>query len=101
MTAVAAISEKAWQQQVVELAELYGWLVYHTYDSRRSNPGWPDLVLCRAPELVVVELKRDKGRLTPAQRVWLDALERSGVETAVWRPADFETVVHPRLRRAA
>ena len=39
------VTEKAFQTAVVELAELCGWKVYHTYDSRRSAPGFPDLVL--------------------------------------------------------
>ena len=91
------LPEKAWQQQVVELAELYRWRVYHTYDSRRSHAGWPDLVLVRPPELLVVELKTDTGRLRPAQRDWLDDLAACGVEVAVWRPRDFEAV-HDRLR---
>lgn len=94
------VSEKDWQLQVIELAELYGWRVYHTFDSRRSNPGWPDLVLCRptSGELLYVELKTDKGRLSAAQRAWLDALAACGQETHVWRPRDFDAV-HDRLKR--
>jgi hypothetical protein len=97
----AVLSEKQWQQQVVELAELYGWRVYHTYDSRRSNPGFPDLVLVResSRELLWVELKTDKGSLRTAQRAWLDALETCGQETHVWRPRDFDAV-HDRLKPA-
>jgi hypothetical protein len=94
------VTEKAWQAQVVELATLYGWLVYHTYDSRRSNPGWPDLVLVRANtgEIVYAELKTDKGKTTPAQDVWLAALRACGQEAHVWRPCDFDAV-HERLKR--
>lgn len=92
------MTEAQWQQQVVELAGYYGWRVYHTYDSRRSHPGWPDLVLCRPPEFLIVELKTAKGRVTPAQQEWLDDLAASNVETAVWRPGDFEAV-HLRLKR--
>lgn len=96
----SGLRENKWQEQVVQLAQLYRWLVYHTYDSRRSNPGWPDLVLCRPPELLVVELKTDTGRLSVAQRDWLDALTACGVETHVWRPYDFDAV-HDRLKRRA
>jgi hypothetical protein len=95
------VTEGEWQDVVLKLAALYGWtLTYHTYDSTRSNPGWPDLVLHRPPgELLVVELKSDKGRVKPAQQEWLAALACSGVETAVWRPRDLDDVVHPRLKR--
>lgn len=97
-----AISEKDWQLQVLELAGLYGWMTYHTYDSRRSNPGWPDLVLCRPQtgELIYVELKTDRGRVSSAQKLWLEALEACGQEVHVWRPRDFDAV-HERLKRAA
>jgi hypothetical protein len=47
-------SEAALQALVVGVAQLYGWAHYHTHDSRRSDEGWPDLVLCRPPRLVVV-----------------------------------------------
>lgn len=92
------MTEADWQTQVIELATLYGWRHQHQFDSRRSVPGWPDLVLCRPPELLIVELKTDKGRVRPEQQVWLDDLAACGVETAVWRPSDFETV-HERLLR--
>lgn len=93
------MTEKTWQDQVVELATLYRWVHFHVYDSRRSDPGWPDLVLARPPELLVAELKTDKGRLTTAQTDWLSRLAACGIETHVWRPRDFERV-HARLRLA-
>jgi hypothetical protein len=35
------VNEAVWQQQVIDLATLYGWEHYHSFDSRRSVPGWP------------------------------------------------------------
>jgi hypothetical protein len=97
-----AVSEKEWQAQIIELAELYGWFVYHTYDSRRSAAGWPDLVLARPTtgELIYVELKTDKGRVTKAQQTWLRILQDCNQETHVWRPRDFDAI-HDRLKRPA
>lgn len=92
------MTEAQWQQQVVELAALYGWSSYHTYDSRRSHPGWPDLVLCRPPEIVFVELKTDKGRLSAAQCEWLERLAASGQRVFVWRPSMFDAI-HRILKR--
>lgn len=96
--APASISEKAWQNQVLSVAVLYGWHHYHPFDSRRSVSGWPDLVLVRPPELVIAELKTEKGRTSRAQRLWLDLLAECGVEVHVWRPSDFDEV-HERLKR--
>lgn len=90
---VATTTEKAWQAQVLAIARLAGWLVYHPFDSRRSVPGFPDLTLVRGPRLMFVELKTQKGRVTTDQQKWLDALGSASVEVYVWRPADHDEVV--------
>jgi hypothetical protein len=92
------MSEREWSHYVVNLAGYGNWIHYHTYDSRRSNPGFPDLVLVRPPELIVAELKAERGKLSDAQKYWLEALEQCGVEVYVWRPTD-ELEVRNRLRR--
>lgn len=56
-------TEAQFQAAVVQLASLHSWVSYHTHDSRRSDPGWPDVVFCRPPELLIVEFKTDKGRI--------------------------------------
>lgn len=80
------MSEAQWQADVSKLAHLLGWRhVYHTHDSRRSAPGFPDLVLVRE-RVVFCELKTDTGKLSPAQRDWLTALYGAGAEVYVARP---------------
>lgn len=86
------MSEREWQAQVVDAARLLGWRVYHTHDSRRSEPGWPDLALVR-DRLVMAELKTENGRVSEAQSDWLDALRAAGVETYLWRPSDWDAVL--------
>ena len=46
-----SMSEAQFQSHVVALAHRLGWLVYHTRDSRRSEPGFPDLVMVRGRTL--------------------------------------------------
>jgi hypothetical protein len=80
------------------VARAHGWLVYHTHDSRRSDEGFPDLVLVREAVLMY-ELKTNTGKLTPAQQTWLTLLERTGqVECGVWRPRDL-AAIEARLTR--
>jgi hypothetical protein len=86
------LNERAFQQQVLGLARLCGWSWYHTHDSRRSPAGFPDLVLCKPPRLLVVELKSQAGRVRPEQAVWLDALRRCGVDARLWRPGDWAEI---------
>ena len=88
------LTEKAFMQQVQELARLCGFLCYHAHDSRRSEPGLPDLLLVRPPSVIFAELKTDRGRVTPAQRVWIEALEQCpDIEVYLWRPGDWDAIV--------
>lgn len=92
MDRAGLVTEREWQSQVVEMARLFGWSVYHTHDSRRSKPGWPDLALVR-DRLVMAELKTQTGRVSAAQEKWLLMLTNAGVETYVWRPSDIDLVL--------
>jgi len=65
------LSEKQWQAQIVELARRLNWAVYRTFDSRRSQPGFPDLVLVR-DRVVFVELKTERGKVSEEQGGWID-----------------------------
>ena len=88
------MTEAELQSAVVEAAELGGWLRYHTHDSRRSEPGFPDLALVhpRTGRLLFVELKSAKGRLRPEQRRWLEALGLRH-EAILARPEDLPSLV--------
>lgn len=68
-------TEAAFQVRIVRLATDHGWRVYHTHDSRRSEPGFPDLVLVRPPRVLFVELKVGRRQLTPDQQRWMRLLE--------------------------
>jgi len=85
------MTEKKLQQCVTDLAALMGWLTYHTHDSRRSQPGFPDLTLVRDGRLIFVELKSAKGRLTPEQIGWLKVLGETPADVYVWRPCDWDS----------
>ena len=90
--------EKNFQDRVVHLARLYGWKVYHVPDSRRSSlAGYPDLTMWNVKKgrLIFAELKREKGRVSPAQDSVLDDLDSLGlqIETYVWRPSMWEEIV--------
>lgn len=97
-------TERQWQSTVVDVAHRGGWLDYHTYNSKRSRRGFPDLVLVR-DTVIWVELKTDIGKLSGEQEAWLAALARAGQEVYVWRPRDLDevrsTLMRPRERRAA
>lgn len=89
------ITEAAFQRQIIELARLRGFKVFHVYDSRKSTgTGWPDLSLVRPKDgrYIAAELKVGKNQPTRAQLDWLVALNACGVETHIWRPADLDYI---------
>ena len=91
------MTEKQFQSWVVDVAKVHGWKVYHTYDSRRSEPGFPDLVMVR-DRVLFRELKTDIGRISPAQKEWGEALTQAGADFAIWRPKDKKTIIEELTR---
>lgn len=87
------LSEKQFQQQVIDLAKMTGWKTYHTHDSRRSNPGFPDLVMVRRGRMIFAELKTRTGRVSAEQEQWLDELRQCpNAEVYLLRPADMPLI---------
>ena len=80
--ALMLATEKEWQATVILTARTLGWTVYHTHDSRRSEPGFPDLVLARETLLMFVELKTDKpsSQLTDGPEAVAQQLANCGQE---------------------
>lgn len=87
------ISEKQFLQDVRDFLRLSGWLTYHTLRSKGSEPGFPDLVGVRPPRVVFIELKREDGVLTPAQKTWNVTLWMCpGVERYVFKPSMWDDI---------
>lgn len=101
-------SEAAFQQQVIDLAHLYGWKVasfrkvrvqradgsvYWETPVGADGAGWPDLVLVKGGRILAWELKVGTNKPSPDQLAWLSALDAvPGVEAdAVWSD-DWEWV---------
>jgi hypothetical protein len=106
--ALRSISEVEWQATVIEIAEWNGWKWYHSPKNRPVGgkiqniiAGYPDLCLVRGRRLLFVELKRERGVTTVAQKEWLAALIRTGAEVEVWRPSDVDDVKRVLARPSA
>ncbi len=93
-----SLSEKAWQQQIVDLAESQGYWGYHAFNSERSEPGFPDLVLLREGRTIFAEVKRMGEHLTPEQAMVCDLLLGNGLEVYAWWPDDEEEVTAVLVR---
>jgi hypothetical protein len=99
------MTEQELQTLVIDAANAAGYRVHHALvpyrkDARGrvraivepgTHPGVPDLLLVHAErrEVLHVELKTEKGVLSPRQREWRDALQAAGARWYCWRPSDF------------
>lgn len=89
-----SVPEGDYQQTIIDLLRLNGWKVYHTHDSRRSEPGFPDLIAIKGGDLLALEIKSDRGRPTPAQLEWLEAFARvERVTSKLIYPKDWDVVL--------
>ncbi len=86
------MTEKALQEAIIEAAGYLGYRSYHTHDSRRSEPGFPDLILLRERDgrRFAIELKTERGKVSPAQTDWLTAFSTCGIPAFVVRPRDLD-----------
>ena len=92
ITKLPKLTEKQFMAQVIQLAKLRRWMVYHTFDSRRSTEGFPDLVLLRDSRLIVAELKVGNNEPTTAQKWWLAAFKDANVAAHIWRETDWKLI---------
>jgi len=107
------ITEKELQATVIDLARQLGWIVGFTHDSRKSEPGEPDLRMVHPVQhrVIFAELKTVKGKLTkgrynksgnrwlPGQDEWQDALTSCpGVDYYLWRPDGLDGEIERILR---
>jgi len=85
-----AMSEDELQGTVRDMGKLRRWYAYHTYNSRKSEPGFPDLVMVRDGRLLFLELKRQNGKVSPAQADVLRKLQQVPcAEVHIVRPSDL------------
>jgi hypothetical protein len=87
-------TESDFQRKVEKLARDHGWMLYHTFNSERSEPGYPDLhfVHTERGESFFVELKTANGRASQPQVKWLLALQKVGHTVYLWSPNDWDEI---------
>jgi hypothetical protein len=93
------VSEKIWMDQVITLAKMNGWQVFHPTPHqvrpgvfRSDGVGFPDLVLAhRERGLIFAELKTERGKMSAAQKVWGLSIAPHA-EWYMWRPSQIELI---------
>lgn len=95
------MSERELAGFVNKLIRSNGLFVYHTYNSRRSARGWPDLVIVGS-KVIYRELKRQAGQVDPEQVRVGQLLRDAGADFDIWRPSDLHNRrIHRELEEIA
>lgn len=94
-------SENNFMSWILDFAKIKHWRVAHfrgawskdgeryTTPVQAQGKGFPDLCLVRDKRLIFAELKSSKGKVSPEQYDWLEALGKAGgIEVYTWRPTD-------------
>lgn len=99
------LSEKDFERTVIETAILFRCRVNHARPALnragkwmtaiQGHPGLPDWTIARDGWVLLVELKKERGRVRPDQRLWLAAL---GTYGRLWRPSMWIDEIYPTLR---
>lgn len=99
--ALDAITEGDFLATVREMAELYGWTVFHTWNSRHSPAGEPDLRMVHPgwKRMIWAELKTETGELTQKQVDILLILASAQQEYYLWRPRHMDWIEQVLSRR--
>ena len=101
------MKESDFQNTIIEYAHLRGWMVAHFRTARiqrrdgsvyyatpvqADGEGFPDLIMLRGLEMVIAEIKADKGILSEAQRDWIQLWGQVTKDVYVWRPKDWDEI---------
>jgi hypothetical protein len=92
MSALDQMTEAQYMRRITDYCDLLGLLWHHETDSRKSRAGWPDLAICGPSGLVLIEVKREDGRVSLDQKRWLNALRNAGASAVVARPHHWPDV---------
>ena len=85
------VTEKHLESAIADLCRRLGLLRYHTFRSDKSEPGFPDEVIVSGDTALFWELKTERGKPSPAQTRWLEALRAvRRLDVRIVRPADLQ-----------
>jgi hypothetical protein len=102
------MSEATLQDRVRDRAKRRHWVVAHAGKGWVGDqetgagqfvtpmaPGWPDLMLFKPDmpghKVVAMELKSQKGEVSPDQWTWIELLNACGIPAVVIRPSDLRS----------
>lgn len=91
------LSEAEYLEMILDRAADQGWLAYHARPARvkggryvtaaqgNGARGFPDVIAARNGQLLIWEVKTQRGRLTAEQTAWLKATGGECIRLEDWR----------------
>jgi hypothetical protein len=99
----SGMNEAGLLKQVVAIAKMRGWLIYHAQPSQvqgrwathfQGDAGFPDLCMSHPTGgLVFAELKAGRNKPTEGQLRWQRYLHEAEYECYVWYPQDLDAII--------
>jgi hypothetical protein len=101
-----SMTENELKDIVISVAKRYGWLIHHDLPAQNNRGRWltniqgdagfPDLLMVHpvSGKILAVELKSERGKLSPLQKRWLMAFDAGGIFNSVWKPSDMEYILY-------
>ena len=101
------ITEREFQDSVIELFQRYKWHICHFRPARtqegwrtaiQGDKGFPDTLITKDGQLIIAEIKSEGGKLSPEQIDWytlLSLVELSSdgaLKVFVWRPSMWASI---------
>lgn len=73
------MKEAEFAKRIEETANYLGLRWHHETDSRKSKAGFPDYTFVGLNGIMFLEIKADKGRVSPQQQAWIESLHRIAI----------------------
>jgi len=82
------VKERDILKQVRQYLRLKGWLVYRMQQGLGAHRGFPDLVAAKDGQVLFIEVKTPKGRLSGYQEQFRDEIRAQGLRYIVVRSVE-------------
>jgi hypothetical protein len=103
--------ERDIQESIRQTAQQFGWssrashpkgFFYHTWSSKKSEKGFPDIVMSDGTHLIIAEVKRNRpqGKVSDEQKNMLDVFASHIPHTYLWREDDLDEVIQILMRQS-
>lgn len=88
------MKEKSFENKIKSFLDSIGAVWYKQFGCSYTKAGTPDLLCCVNGHFVAVEVKAEKGRLSPLQLYNIDKISKAGGTVYILYPKDFDKFKH-------